>query len=371
MRKREEKQVSVISFGSSGITAAVAMRGVNDTFLIKGKKVFPYEGFQEQAFLDIKSLSDAVSEAIGFIKQTAYRSIGILYVGVPGAFTSVILKDSQISFERKKRITDSDLESLFDAAFVSSSKKYKLINRSSIYYELDDTRRLADPVGSASAFLKGKLSFTVCNSYFIDTVDPLIKGSGIENTEYVSLPLAEAIYLISPEERDRTAIVADIGYLSTTFTVVHGDGVLYQKSFDYGGGYITATLSNDCEIDFSSAEELKRAVNLCVLNEDDCYEIESYHDKVLKIGEVNAKVSSCLDILCEELSGAMDSSGIDIPEYLPLLITGGGISYMRGAKEHISRRLNVAVKILAPKVPMLDKPTESSVLSLLDIALNQ
>ena len=64
-------------------------------------------------------------------------------------------------------------------------------------------------------------------------------------------------------------------------------------------------------------------------------------------------------------------SGYVIPEYVPLMVTGGGISYIRGAKEHVSGRLNTQVMIISPKVPLMDKPTESTILSLMDLALEQ
>ena len=78
-----------------------------------------------------------------------------------------------------------------------------------------------------------------------------------------------------------------------------------------------------------------------------------------------------LDTLCEELSKGLEESNIVVPDYVPLYITGGGVTYIRGAKEHVASRLGMMVEVLSPKVPMMDKPTESTVLSLLDIALEQ
>jgi actin-like ATPase involved in cell morphogenesis len=82
-------------------------------------------------------------------------------------------------------------------------------------------------------------------------------------------------------------------------------------------------------------------------------------------------IKDSLDQLCEYVSDALDNSGYVLPDYVTLMVTGGGISYLRGAKEHVSGRLNMAVEIIAPKVPLMDKPTESSILSLLDLALEQ
>ena len=72
-------------------------------------------------------------------------------------------------------------------------------------------------------------------------------------------------------------------------------------------------------------------------------------------------------MLCEEIEKCRENSGYNVPEYVPPLITGGGISYLRGAKEHIANRTGMNVDTVAPKVPLMDKPTESSALSLLDL----
>ena len=87
--------------------------------------------------------------------------------------------------------------------------------------------------------------------------------------------------------------------------------------------------------------------------------------------EVKSTVLRSLDDLCESVSDAFEASGYEVPEYVPLKITGGGIAYLRGAKEHVAGRLNMPVEILCPKVPLSEKPTESSLLSLFDFALAQ
>ena len=158
-----------------------------------------------------------------------------------------------------------------------------------------------------------------------------------------------------------------MGYIATTFSLVQGDGILYQRSFSYGGGYITAALTQKFGLDFSVAEELKRKVNLSATG-GGAYDVitlsdNSYHNAE----ETRATVKESLDILCEEIENCMENSGYTIPEYVPLMITGGGISYLRGAKEHVANRIGAAIEIVSPKVPLMDKPTESSVLSLLDL----
>ncbi len=366
------KQVAVLDFGSSKITATVAERGINKTFIIKGSYSFNYDGYQEGEFFDLAQLKQIVSLAVESLYKACTNKLETIYVGVPGDFTEVVVKDSQISFAKKKKITDLDIDTLFDSAFVMQSAKYSLINRSAVVYELDDFRRLANPVGAVSGILKGKLSFVLCNNYFIEAVKSIIQSVMQVKVEFVSTSLAQALYLLDPETRDRIALICDIGYIATTVMIVQGDGLLYQKSFPYGGGYITAELTQRLEVDFDLAEKLKRKINLsCQTTSRDFDLIDGDNGDYYSIEDIKNVVKDSLDVLCEDISAMLDSSGYILPDYVPLMVTGGGISYLRGAKEHISGRLNMAVEIIAPKVPLMDKPTESSILSLLDLALEQ
>ncbi|MBR1983842.1 MAG: hypothetical protein IKA12_04055 [Clostridia bacterium] len=367
----QKRQVAVLDVGSSCVTAVVGERGLNKTFIIKGESSFNYEGFAGGEFLDVDSLKSAVLSAVKFLKKTLRFGFNVVYVGVPGAFTEVMVKDSQISFQKKKRITDEDVDTLFDAAFVLQNSKYTLINRSAIVYELDDYRRLANPVGQVSEVLKGKLSFVLCRNYFLDIIRTALKMGGVNNVEFVSSSLAQAMFLVNAETRDRIAEIVDVGYISTTYTLVQGDGILYQKSFDYGGGYITAALTERLETDFETAETLKRKINLSRISNHALDIIDDDKGKYYSVEEIKATIKTSLDDLCENISLAIEESGYAIPEYVPLMVTGGGIALIRGAKEHVSSRLNNVVEILTPSIPLSEKPTSSSVLSLLDLAIEQ
>ena len=247
-----------------------------------------------------------------------------------------------------------------------------MINRSAIVYELDDFRRLANPVGANSEILSGKLSFIVCSNYFIEIVKGTLLTAGFSNVECVSSALAQALYLVEPENRDRIAIIADIGYITTSVFIIQGDGILYENAFNFGGGYITAGLTQRFSISFEVAEKLKRKTNLsCISSGSTLDVIDGENGEYYPVNDVKDSIKYSLDELCENIANSFEQSGYVIPEYVPLYITGGGITYIRGAKEHLANRLGMSVEVVAPKVPLMDKPIESTVLSLLDLALEQ
>ncbi|MDY6366924.1 MAG: hypothetical protein SPL13_00170 [Clostridia bacterium] len=367
----QKKQAAVIDISSSKITAVVGERGMNKTFVIKARNSYDYDGFAEGVFFDEQKLKGILLDAVTKLAMIFHGKLETIYVSVPGEFTSLTVKSSQISFPKKKRIDENDIDSLFDGAFVVGSSKSTLINRSAVMYELDDFRKLANPINSYSEILKGKLSFIVASDYFMQKVVATIKSCGNYNVECVSASLARALYLLDAESRDRIAVILDVGYIASTLSVIQGDGIIFEKSFDYGGGYITAALSEKFSLDFYVADEIKRKVNIFSLAVSQNDYIEAENGNYLPMEEIRNTVLSSLDALCEKVADAFEEFGFAIPEYVPLNLTGGGISLIRGAKEHLSSRLEMPVTVLSPSVPMMDKPTESTLLSLLNIALEQ
>ena len=49
----QKKQVAVLEVGSSRLTAVVGERGINKTFVIKGRFSYPYEGYEGGCFFDL------------------------------------------------------------------------------------------------------------------------------------------------------------------------------------------------------------------------------------------------------------------------------------------------------------------------------
>ena len=111
----QKKQVAIIDVGSSKIEAAVGERGVNKTFVIKGRFSFDYDGFENGEFFDVDGFRHVLANVERCLTNACRGSLGTVYVGVPGEFTKVIMKDSQISFTKKKKITEEDVDAILAA----------------------------------------------------------------------------------------------------------------------------------------------------------------------------------------------------------------------------------------------------------------
>jgi cell division ATPase FtsA len=54
--------------------------------------------------------------------------------------------------------------------------------------------------------------------------------------------------LMNYDERERTPILIDVGYLSTELSVVDNDAIVYHAVLPMGGGHMTAALAEALEM---------------------------------------------------------------------------------------------------------------------------
>ena len=367
MRK---KSVAVLDIRSLEITAVVGERGVNNTFIIKSKYSCEYDGYAEGEMIDEDSFLSAVADVV---KSTvALGGIKTFYIGVPAEFTRVVQTDKVMSFQSAKKITSDDCEYLAGMSMPEESKDYRTIRHSCMYYILSDKRKFIDPVGTVSDSLRGKFCFYQCSNKFINLISAAFKKiSAVADIKLIPSVYAEAVYLISPEQRDECAVLFDLGYISSSYSVIYGNGIAFLESFSIGIGHLAVYLMTELDIPFEVASAFLNQLNLnakeSLSGSIECmYEGKNYKFSAIVVRD---KVREGLDGICETIEECIQSYKGKNLEGKPMFITGESVKTVRGTVEHISNRLVKNIEVIAPQVPYYDKPQFSSILSLLDTAL--
>lgn len=363
--------VIVIDVGSSKIIAVSGERGVNGTFAIDAFSELRYEGFSEGKFFDEGELKQTIINVLTAVCDSSRYKASEIFVGVPGSFIRIENRKFRLSFGRKKKITAKDKEDLLEAGKRKIEVAgYEAAHASGVYYSLDDNRKVADPVGCVSSSLGGLITYQLCENYFSELVRTAVAKVSKTSVRFVYDGYAEGRFLLGDDAVDAVKVIVDVGYITTNSTIFVGDGVIAKDSLDCGGGYITAALVEKYGLSPGAAERLKREISLgYVRGGQSKYVVEDDGDvKSYPVEEINETVKGVLD----EIAGNVDefleenSGKVNVGE---IYLTGGGISYMRGAKEHLAGRFGQAVDVLVPAVPQYNKPVYASAISLLDFAL--
>lgn len=366
------KSVAVLDIGSSSVTVLVGERGVNNTFKIIGKGVSDYAGFENGQFIEPDMVKMAISLAIANAEKTSGYKITELFVGVPGEFSNFICKECSISFSRQKRITENDIDQLYYNGNTFRTPTHTVINNTPIYFTLEDGRRVIDPVGAVASRLSGLVSFCLADNNFLDFIEQILESIGIKQSYYISSCLAECLHLFEPEIRDRYVLFVDCGYITTNVMLVRGDGILYLANFSMGGGYITADLSQSLKISFNVAENLKhKAVITWNADTNDTYEVQNKEFMMsVSAKDTNQIIRDRIDLIAKYIEKSLANCAYDFPEYIPLYLTGGGLNYLKGIKDCLSKRLGRRVELTKPNVPHISRPDTSSEIGLLDVAID-
>ena len=83
----------------------------------------------------------------------------------------------------------------------------------------------------------------------------------------------------------------------------------------------------------------------------------------------NEIVMARLDMIASLINKCLSQTKYEIGQYMPIYLTGGGLCYLKGAKDYLSKAIAKNIEIISPSVPQLNRPHFSSVLGLLDFAL--
>lgn len=369
-----KKTVAVLDFGSEKITVMVGARGINGTFDVKGIGNADYAGFLDGDFLKPNEIKLAMGIAINNAESSSDKKISELFVGVPAEFTCVITNTVSVNYDSRRYIGKKQIEELYRKSDATRMFGTQLaISRSPIYYLLDDNNRVLNPIGMQTSRLGVIVSYVLVDKKFVDKILSYKNDLDLSTIKFVPSVLSEATYLLTEKQRERFAILIDCGYITTSVSLIRGNGLLDMYSFSLGGGNITGDLSQCLKISFSEAEELKRKMVLTLVPKDEDY----YHTEVngtkmpIKMTTANDIVYCRIENIAKIIQKCISSFKYSYPEQTPVYLTGGGLCYIKGGREYLSRMLGKQVDILVPTDPRFGQPENSSILGLLDIALKE
>ena len=370
----KSQNVAVMEIGTSKIGVFIGCRGINNTLKIAGSFEQEYSGYFNGAFVEPDKLDDDIISVLSKAEIDAGETIKKIFVGVPADFCVIKNKTFVQNYIERRRIQDNDIFDIYQKADeLKDNNDYVLISCSPIYYVLDDGRKVLNPIDEKTNRISGEISYIYAEKSFISKINNSLKKFGISVVEYISATLATNTYVISQEKRDNPCIVVDCGFISTSVSIIEGNGLKLLSSFSVGGGQVVSDLSECLNISYKEAEELKKQIVLSIVPSfGDGYEVHRDTNVVpISMSETNEIVCARLDMICSLINKCLASINKVELYKMPFYLTGGGICFIKGAKDYLSKTFGVNVEILSPPSLQYTKPNFSVELGLLNMAINQ
>ena len=369
-------QIAAIEFGTSKIVTVIAQSGGMDRLDIIGSGTVPYDGYSDGDWNTPGQMVQRVRDSIAAAELEANSKIKEIYVGVPGEYIHVRACESEVELP-DGMVDEAAINAVQDAA----ADKLRIVDegglvmhRTPSWFIVDDGKKTMTPGGRGSR-LRAMTTFIVADPQFIEDVSEMIGRQNITILGFLSCTLGESLLVLSLDDRDRAAVLIDVGYLHTELSVVEGDAIVYHAVLPRGGGHITADLATKLRIPMRAAEQIKRNY---VFNPDEFDQnsfSEVFDDAGRRMTFPRDEVSKIVEESFGELADMIDMTvRNDAEPFLSkrsqVFLTGGGIALMRGAREALAARLDRPIKVSAAKSSKLNSPVFSASLGLADLVFD-
>ena len=363
-----------MDFGTSKIVALVAETSGRQRCDIIGAGIATYDGFLEGQWNAPDQLNQAISDAVQKAEEQSHTRIREINVGVPGAFSAVYTVEAKVELQgADPRVTEKDINELFNRATNQlGDVRGSIIHRSPAWFIVDDSKKTLEPVGVRGYELRGMISFVVADQFFLDDITERFRSLGITVNGCFSTPTGQAMLFVPDEERDRTAVLVDMGYLTTEVMVVEGDALTHLKTLPLGGGLMAADLAYGLDITLTEAEKIKRAYifGLAAGQENFDANDREGNPKTFSRDDVEKVLEPRTEEICEAVEEAIKTCGVRLSNWSPVYLTGGALSINRGGKDFLAGKLNKPVRDLPRRAVKLSSPAYSSALGLLDLIID-
>ncbi len=370
--------VTSLDFGTSKIVTLVAENSGAQRCDIVGAGIVTYNGFLEDGWNNPAEIDSCIREAISQAEQQSHHKIREVNIGVPGAFTKVFVTEARVSLTgADPHVTANDVRAVFKKATENlglNNLQGEIINSSPAWFRVDDGKKTLEPVGLKGRELTALISFVIGNRFFLDDVTTRLRNMDVKPKHFFSTPAGEAMLYLPEEDRDRTAVLIDIGYLNTEIMAVEGDALLFHKCIDIGGGHIAADLSETLDISFKNAEEkIKQPFVYSMSATPETYEIPAINEQAGRTftrDEVAPIITARVDEIAAEIKKALDESGVKLGNWSNVYLTGGGLAFNRGGKEYLSSKLGRPVRDTPKRTVKMSSPIYSSTMGLMDLIID-
>ena len=351
-----KKATAVVDFGTSKVLVLLAEESAYQKVTITSAGMAQYDGFMNGEWNAPGEVSDAIASALEAAENKVGTHIKEVYVGVPGDFVRVYVIESSVALQgADPKVTSADVEKLQrQATEMLDRPTGVIIHRSPAWFKVDGGQKTLEPVDLKGSTLEGMIGFVLADQFFINDVTERLRELGVEVRGFFSTSVGEAMQMIPFEERDHTAILVDVGYLSTEVMAVEGDALIWQKVLPVGGAHITLDLTYGLEKPFDMCEKIKRSYtfnapkNTQIEVQGENGQMESFSGE-----QVSLIVDARVDEMLEMVDDAIKKSGIRLGNWSNVYFTGGGLMPMSGARVYAAGKLSRNVREATAKTVKL------------------
>lgn len=340
-------------------------------------------GIRKGRIVDIGKVSQAVRESFFAALEVAQTLPNVVYAGIAGdGIVSMNLEGELFLGRGGREVTERDTENAIESTKAKVDvKSQKVLHLLPQEFIVDEQKGVVDPVGMVATQLRVRTHLVLAQESYLHNFVKSFQQAGIEVTRVAFQPLASALAVLSPTEKEIGVALVDIGGGTTDVTVFYGGSPRFSKVIPVGGEHITLDLAVGLRTSRDEAERVK--VNYgCAFSrhipEDEVVEVRDLGGNALQTVRrryaceiIEARIREIFTLLARELRasgwGKFLQGGV---------VLTGGTALLDGIVEFAASFLKVPVRLGYPEgtgytgmVQTVANPIFSTACGLLQLAV--
>jgi cell division protein FtsA len=360
--------IASLDIGTSKVSAVLGKIGSNGLQQVLGVGISANNGMRKGIVVDIDSTTRAIEQAVEQLQNMTNMEINSVYINISGGHASLYQNRGVIAVTREDReITVEDVRRVMQSARVfAMPPDREIVDVIPNQFIVDGYDEIRDPVGMFGTRLEVDACIVACSSTTLQNLVRSVERAGLDISGVVIEPLALGEVLLTPDERDLGVVVIDVGAGKTEYSVFENGLLKTSSIIPVGGDNITNDLAVGLRVPFSEAESLKRKYGFAKVQfaeEDNPISVKNIGEEytreitVEEFAEiVEARVYEIFFLVNRELI----KCGIKPRLSAGAVITGGGVSFLKGSKEIAQEVMGLPVRIGIPDYIGVSSPVYSS-----------
>lgn len=250
--------VAVVDVGTTKVCTLIGKKG-GEGVEILGVGLSSSQGIRKGKVVDVARATRAIWESFALAREVAGEDPEMVYASIAGDFMSSFNLENEILLSKSGReVNRRDLEKVVEGARnslkLSESRIVHIIPQE---YQLDDQKGIADPRGMIGSKLKVKVHVVAAQENHYHNFLKSFSDAGLEVRKIVFQPLASAVAVLSPMEKEIGTALVDIGGGTTDLAIFYGGSVRFSQVLPIGGEHITSDLAIGLRTNKEEAERIK------------------------------------------------------------------------------------------------------------------
>lgn len=359
--------IVAIDIGTTKVCTLIGQINKANQIEVLGKGIEVCTGVKKGIIVDIENTANAIRNSVQEAETMANVKVGSAYINIMGIHLSIVNNRVAVNIANENReITQKDLEKAYHSVKNVPIKDDKqIIDIITRQYIIDGYDEIVDPVGMVG--VKFEVDADIITGK-ITSVQNIVKSMERANLKIDGLiveALATSEIALILDEKDIGVLLIDIGGGMTDISIFKNKNLIFYDSIPVGGDHITNDISIGLKIPYNEAEKIKKEYELALTSlikndqEVTVTDINDNKKKYVKVSEVVEIIEARVQEIFYLSKELIEQNHINEKLSAGIVLTGGGISYVDGAKQIAEEVFGMEVRLASFRSLGLTKPEYS------------